>query len=909
MIGQELSHYKITDKLGEGGMGEVWRGEDTHLGRDVAIKVLPEAFAQDAERMARFEREARVLAALDHPHIAAIYGLEEAEGRKFLVMQLAEGEDLKDLISRGQIPPQKAAKIALQIAEALEAAHDKGIIHRDLKPANVKISPGGQVKVLDFGLAKALDSGDPNSSGSGSLSLSPTLTAQMTEVGVLLGTAAYMSPEQARGELADRRADVWAFGVVLMEMLTGKTVYAGRTVSDTLAGVLAREPEWQELPDDLPRRIRKLLERCLEKETPDRLQAIGEARIALQQYLANPETEEAPEAAVIQVAQSTWKRILPWALFAAAAVGLVAALVALWPESPEPKAPIRLEAVLADDPLYVDLGASVVLSPDGSRLVYVTDDSSHRALFTRSLDQLAGTELATGTSTEEPYHPFFSPDGKWVGYVTRNEMKKVPITGGTSITLSEVDASRGASWGPDDNIVLAPNGSSELFTVSAAGGTPQSLTKLTEERQDFSHRWPQFMPDGKAVIYTVGYQGMSSVDDAIIEVVSLETGEQKVIHEGGYYARYVPSGHLVFIRDGTLFGMTFDAEKLEPTGSPAPLVQGITTDNGPGGAQYSFSNSGDLAYVSGEVGVPTYPIVWVDRDGKSTTLWETRGAYGEPALSPDGKKLGISVFRDNQWDVWVYDLEREVATRLTFAEGYDADQAWTPDGKYLIFTSTRDGIESIYRKRADGSGEVERLSESEEAFYPFSVSGDGNFLAGEISKAGDLDLYILPLDGSGEPEVFLASEFDERYPDFSPDGRWITYASNESGRFEVYVRPYPAAGGKWQVSDGGGAWPLWSGDGRQLFYRTNSGVMEVSVEASGDSLSIGTPSAVVDGPFRGGMFGVSVGGYIFGDYDVSPDGQRFVMFPEDTDVAPKTHVTMVFNWFDELDRTLPTGAK
>jgi Tol biopolymer transport system component len=909
MIGETFSHYRITDKLGEGGMGEVWRAEDTQLGREVAIKVLPEAFAQDTERMARFEREARVLAALDHPHIAAIYGLEEAEGRKLLVMQLAEGENLQEMISRGQVPLKKAVKIAVQIAEALEAAHDKGIIHRDLKPANVKVSSDGQVKVLDFGLAKALDPGDPNSSGSGGLSLSPTLTAQMTEAGVLLGTAAYMSPEQARGDLADRRADIWAFGIVLMEMLTGKTVYAGRTVSDTLAGVLAREPEWQALPEDTPLRIRKLLERCLEKEMPDRLQAIGEARIALQQYLAHPETEATAETAPIAASQPTWKRLLPWALFAAAAAGLIAALVALWPEPPRPKTPIRFEAVLAEDPLFVNLGASVVLSPDVSRLVYVTDGESNRALFTRSLDQLAGTELVVGSNSNEPYHPFFSPDGQWVGFAVRNELKKVPITGGTPITLCEVDGSRGASWGPDDTIALSPGGASEIHTVSAAGGTPEKLTTFVEERKDFSHRWPQFTPDGKAVIYTVGYEGMSTADQAIIEAISLETGEQKVIHEGGYYARYVPSGHLVFIRDGTLFGMPFDVASLEPTGSPSPLVQGITTDNGPAGAQFSFSSDGTLAYVSGEVGVPTYPIVWVDKEGKSTTLWDTRGSYGEPSLSPDGKKLGISVLRDGQWDVWVYDLEREVATRLTFHDGYDADQAWTPDGRYLIFTSNRDGIESIYRKRADGSGEVERLIENEEAFYPFSVSGDGKFLAGEISKGGNLDLYILPLDGSSEPEVFLASEFDERYPDFSPDGRWIAYSSNESGRYEVYVRPYPAAGGKWQVSDGGGAWPLWSGDGRRLFYRTNSGIMEVSVEASGESLSIGTPTTAVEGPFRGGMFGISVGGYIFGDYDVSPDGERFVMFPEDTDVAPKTHVTMVFNWFDELERTLPTGAK
>ena len=909
MIGETFSNYRITDKLGEGGMGEVWRAEDTNLGREVAIKVLPEAFAQDSERMARFEREARVLAALDHPHIASIYGLEEAEGRKFLVMQLAEGEDLEDLLSRGKLPPQRAARIALQIAEALEAAHDKGIIHRDLKPANVKVAADGQIKVLDFGLAKALDPGDPTSSDSGSLSLSPTLTAQMTEAGVLLGTAAYMSPEQARGELADRRADIWAFGVVLMEMLTGKTVYAGRTVSDTLAGVLAREPEWKELPADTPRRIRKLLERCLEKETPDRLQAIGEARIALQQYLAHPEREVPAEAEVVQAVQATWKRLLPWALFSAAAIGLAAALVMLWPEAPEPKTPIRLEAVLAEDPLFVSLGTSVLLSPDGSRIVYVTDEDASRTLFIRSLDQLAGTVLATGSTAEEPYHPFFSPDGKWVGYAVRNEIKKVPVTGGTPITLCEVSGSRGASWGPDDTIVLAPSGDTELFTVPAAGGTPEPLTKLNEERKDFSHRWPQVINDGKAVIYSVGYEGMATADDAVIEAYSFQTGEQKVLHRGGYYARYIPTGHLVFIRDGTLFGMTFDAESLEPTGSPAPLVQGITTNDGPGGAQFSFSDTGELAYVSGEVGVPTYPVVWVDNEGKSSTLWETRGSYGEPTLSPDGSKLGISVFRDGQWDVWVYDIEREVATRLTFHDGYDADQAWTPDGKYLIFTSNRDGIESIYRKRADGSGEVERLVESEQAFYPFAVSSDNRFLAGEVQTGGNIDIAILPLDGSKEPEAFLASEFDDRYPAFSPDGRWLAYASNESGRYEVYVRPFPAAGGKWQVSDGGGAWPLWSGDGKRLFYRTNSGIEEVSVEASGESLSIGMPKVAVEGAYRGGMFGISVGAYIFGDYAVAPDGQRFVMFPQDTDVAPKTHVTMVFNWFDELERTLPAGAK
>ena len=903
MIGQTVAHYKILDKLGEGGMGEVWRAEDTKLGRQVAIKLLPDIFTADAERLARFEREARVLAAFEHPRIASIYGLEDFDGRKLLVMQVAEGETLAERIDAGPVPIEQALKISLQIAEALEAAHDKGIIHRDLKPANIKLSADGRVTVLDFGLAKALESiGSTSGSGPQSLSLSPTVTAEMTGKGVLLGTAAYMSPEQARGESADRRADIWAFGVVLMEMLTGKRVYAGKTLSDTLAGVLAREPEWDDLPNATPAPVRRLLERCLDKEAGQRLQAIGEARIAIESYLKNPVADAATDASTAGTAR--WKRLLPWAAAGAASLALIASPFVFESRGDNADQTMRLEVAVSDDPLFVSLGSSVALSPDGTKMVYVADGETERSMSVRSLDQLKGTPIVSGASADVPYHPFFSPDGQWIGFVTPTELKKVPITGGTPIKLSKVNRSRGASWGPDGTIVISPERGSGLFTVPAAGGELQPLTTVDTENGETAHRWPQVVPGGSVIFTTLLQLGSDSADEGVIESVSLATGERKVLHRGGSYGRWVPSGHLVYVRENTLFGMPFDIKKMEATGSPAPIVQGVTSSDASGGAQISFSNTGTLAYVSGEIGVPEYPIKKMDRNGVVSMLWEEPGTYANPQISPDGRRLSMTVLRDGNWDVWIYDLERKVATRLTFYDGYDGDQVWSPDGQYITFTSDRDGRENPYRKRADGSGEAERLAEIDYDFWASSWTPDGKWILGEIQN-DTFDIVAVPADGSGEAVEYLATEFFDRFPAISPDGKWVAYMADESGRSEIYVRPFPFAAGKWQVSDGGGTWPSWSPDGSELIYRDEDGLMSAPVTTQDGSFKSGRPKPLASGGLSTNQGGIAVGGSIFSDYDIMPDGQSFIILQGGEGVGSQNNVTLVTNWFDVLRKTFP----
>jgi serine/threonine-protein kinase len=908
MTGDSLAHYRMREKLGAGGMGEVYRATDSRLNRDVAIKVLPEAFAADRDRMARFQREAQVLASLSHPSIASIFGLEEDAGRRALVMELVEGEDLSVRLSRGAVPVDEALRIGLAIAEGLEAAHERGIIHRDLKPANVKLTPDGRVKILDFGLAKALE-GSPAAAAASAASQSPTLSLAATQAGIILGTAAYMSPEQASGRTADKRSDVWSFGVVLFEMLSGRRLFDGETVSHTLADVLRGEIDWNLLPASTPPAIVRLLRRCLERDVKRRLRDIGEARIAIEEHVASSASllAAAGPASMPAAATPPARRpiVLPWAIAAGAAL---AAAVSTWfwlAGAPAPAAPrMHVDVKLTDSPLWTQLGSAVVVSPDGTRLAYVVGTESRRELVVRPLGQLNGSVLVEGNVGESaPYNPFFSPDGEWIAFVTSSELRKVPVSGGTPITLCPVNRSRGGTWTADGTIVFASSPDGGLFRVSANGGTPEPLTTLDADRKEATHRWPHALPDGRAVIFTSHTQAIGNFDDATIEVVVLATGERKTVHSGGAYARYAPSGHLVYVNKGTLFAVPFDADRLEITGNPAPVVQNVTSTDAEGAAQYSFSDTGLMAYVRGGPLVPSYPIAWVDRDGRVSQLLDEQGAYANPRLSPDGRRLSLTVLRDGNWDIWVYDLDREVLTRLTFDEGSDTEQVWSPDGRELIFSSSRAGADSLYRKPADGSGSETLVSKLSTPMWAGGWSPDGSRVV-FTTATPNFDVGVLTL-GSDEPEMTLNGPFGESDGAFSPDGRWLAYTSNESGQLEVYVRPYPSGGGRWQISVDGGAYPRWAGSGRELFYRSESGIMAVSIEADGGTLRTGRPRLLFSGSFRGGVGGLPIAGNTFADYDVTRDGQRFVMFPLGTAAGEVRAglATLVSPWFDELRHT------
>jgi serine/threonine protein kinase/Tol biopolymer transport system component len=901
MTGESIAHYRVGAKLGAGGMGEVYRATDTKLNRDVAVKVLPEAFASDRERMGRFQREAQVLASLSHPAIASIFGLEESAGRRALVMELVEGEDLSMRIARGPIPREEALRYALAIAEGLESAHERGVIHRDLKPANIKITPDGRVKILDFGLAKALE-GSP--AATSDPSQSPTLSLAATQAGIILGTAAYMSPEQASGRVADKRADVWSFGVVLFEMLTGRRLFEGETVSHTLADVLRADIDWARLPADTPGAIKRLLSRCLERDPKRRLRDIGEARIAIEEQLAGLTSSSASTAAAPSVSSAlpaprSSSRI-PWAIAAAALVA-AAAVSVLWltAGSDGPVTRLHADVKIHDVPLWTQIGSSIELSPDGSRVAYVTDS----ALMIRPLDQLTATTLLEGArGISAPYHPFFSPDGEWIAYVTTSELMKVPVSGGTPMRLCAVDRSRGGTWTPDGTIVFAPSPNTGLFRVPATGGDPQPLTTLDAAAGEATHRWPQVLPGGQAILFTTHTQITGNFDDAAIDVVRLDTGERKRVLSGGSFGRYVPSGHLVYVNRGTLFAVPFDLGRLETTGNPAPVVQNVTSNVEEGAAQFTFATTGLMAYVRGGPLIPRYPIVWVDRDGRTSRLLDEEGTYANPRLSPDGTQLSLTVLRDGNWDIWVYDLAREVSTRLTFDEGSDTEQLWSPDGRSLIYSSTREGADSLFRKSADGSGEAEQVGKFQNPMWGSSWSVDGSYVLFTTTNPS-LDVGILEL--GQEPKLLLSTPFSEVDAAISPDGRWIAYSSDESGRTEVYVRSFEEGGGRWQISDSGGGYARWSGDGRELFYRTDDGVMVASIESAGDGLRTSRPRQLFAGAFRGGVGGTTVGGSTFADYEVSRDGQRFVMFPvaATTEESRAGLITLVSPWFEDLKNT------
>ena len=781
----------------------------------MALKILPEQFAADSQRMGRFQREAEVLASLNHSNIGHIYGLEDAGATKALVLELIPGATLAERIAEGPIPLEEALQIALQMTEGVEAAHEKGVIHRDLKPANIKVTPEGQVKILDFGLAKALEGEMPASD----LSQSPTLTQAATLAGVILGTAAYMSPEQARGKPVDKRADIWAFGAVLYEMLTGRRTFEGEDVTDTMASVLKSDPEWKALSAETPPVIRRLLERCLMRDEQRRLRDIGEARIVIQEYLADPKAVTVEPAAA--VAPTPPRPILPW-VSAAVVLSALTAGLAVWSLKPtEPQPPVaRFYHELPDGQIFTRTGRPLVaVSPDGSQIVYV----ANLQLNLRNLDEMADRPIQ-GTD-EDPDNPFFSPGGEWVGYWSGSDskLKKIATIGGAAVTLCDAANPLGASWGSDDTIVYGqPQG---IMRVSANGGTPELV--IPTEAGEQVHG-PQMLPGGEWVLFTLtSAGGQTRWDEAQIVVQSLESGERRILWEGGSDARYIPTGHLVYALEGVLFALPFDLSSLEVSGGPVPVVEDVRRANTgqTATANYGFSERGTLIYVPGTAVVGNSILALADRNGGVEPLDVPPMAYQSPRLSPDGSRLAVEVASNEGSDIWVYDLAGDTQIRRLTLEGNNIRPIWTPDGEWVSFASDREETPGIYWQAADGSGVPERLTTAEEGtiHWPESWSPDGETLSFSVASSGGAAVWTLSRDSGTTPEVFVDEPgFIVRGSAFSPDGKWLVYHSTESGGVEVFVQPFPKTGAKHRITQQGGNAPFWSPDGNELFYENSA---------------------------------------------------------------------------------------
>ncbi len=893
MIGTRLAHYEITSHLGTGGMGEVYQASDSKLGRSVAIKLLPEAFGHNSERVARFQREARVLASLNHPNIAAIYGVEEVNGRHFLVMELVPGETLEERIRRGPLPLHEALPIAKQIAEALEEAHEAGVIHRDLKPANIKITADGRVKVLDFGLAKtsAIEPADA------SLSMSPTLTMSATSAGVILGTAAYMSPEQARGKPVDRRADIWAFGAVLFRMLTASRIFEGENITETLARIIEREPEFDRLPATTPMALRTLLQRCLTKNPKNRLQAIGDARIQLQELIDAPEGPESSQLAVAAPAYPRWKKILPWT---AVAVSLAGALV-LW-LSPAQRSgdrplrqfdfPLPTGSFLAHNNRH-----ALDVSQDGRRVAFIassTPDNSQR-IFVRSLDQPSDTML---TGTEGATNLAFSPDGEWLVFQQGQQIKKVPFAGGAPTVLVEnLNLAQntnfgppGITWGTNGKIVFPGMLGTGLSMVAATGGKPEALTALDGAAHEASHRLPHFLPDGSAVLFTVLRFSAIAPDwsRAQVWVQSLKSGQRTLLIEDAVDARYGGANTLIFARRGKLFAVPFDPSSLSVTGKEVQVVDGVNHSvygqaaiTWTGAAQFSLTANGDLFYAPGSVEPPLLSsLIWFDRAGKTTPVPGMRDMFRFGArVLPDGVRIASSELYVNK-DIWVFDSVRGTEDRTTY-EGQNAFPIWAPKGSRFAFRSDRAGPQQIFLSDGVNFREATRLTAGP-FDVPSSWTPDGKellFTRGYTSIAGNTDIYAVSVDQPDKTRAVVATSADERFPELSPDGRWLAYASNESGRLEVYVQPYPGPGLRVTVTSGGAEDPAWSRNSNELFYREPAALgqtasfMSVPFTVSGTDFVPGRPVVM----FRAIPLGT--GTTVRATYDVSPDGRFLLNLP------------------------------
>jgi serine/threonine protein kinase/Tol biopolymer transport system component len=873
--GQSIGPFTIVGPLGVGGMGEVYRARDPKLGRDVAIKVLPAMFTVDADRLARFEREARTLASLNHPHIGAIYGLEESGGVLALVLELVEGATLAERIAEGPIPVPESLAIARQIAEALEAAHEKGIVHRDLKPANIKITPDGVVKVLDFGLAKAaVDDPPPDTRASRAATIGTTRSQ------TILGTVAYMSPEQTRGQRIDRRADIWMFGCVLYEMLTGAPPFAREEQSETLAAILRDEPDWTALPADVPAAIHKLLRRCLRKDPRQRLADIADARFAIEDATADEPIVSAPAKR-----GARWFAVVPM-LGAALVAGVVLgsrgkfsfAGSAPGPTATTSRVELNLPAAVE---LFVGSPQNVAVSDDGARVAFIGISGGVRQLYVRDIKQFETMPLR---GTENITSCFFSPSSAEIGFIASDRaLRKVSPAEGLIVTLAQdVDPYNGAAWGADNIITFVRAGT--LWQVPASGGTPRQITTIDRAHGELSESSPASASGGKAMLFTSITSGRR--DASHIEALTLASNSRHVVVESGVRPVVTATGHLLFYRDGSILAAPFDLDRLQPKAQPVRVVEGLAVDSITGAPMIAVSRTGVIVYPP--AAATSSRLVYVSRQGVEESIGEGARLLQSPTLSPDGHRVVVQ----SNLDLWVRDLERGTFIRLTSDDtSGNSYPVWTRDGSRIVFR-TLTGLRLI---RAEG-GTADPIPDTSSADYPSSVSADGKLAFSRITAATSSDVYVLSLSGAPNPSPLVASAAFDGGAQFSPDGRWIAYASDESGQLEVYVRSYPMSDRKWPVSTHGGTGPRWNRNGKEIFYRSGNKIMAAGVTVSGNDVVLSTPQQLFDQRYA---YGANTA---LANYDVTLDGQRFIMVKNDPGAS---HLNVVLNWFDELTGRTP----
>ncbi len=875
MIGQTISHYRILEKLGEGGMGEVYRAEDTTLKREVAIKVLPERFTQDTERLARFQREAQLLASLNHPNIAAIHSFEHSDEVHFLAMELVEGETLAQRLAKGPLPVEEALEVCRQIAEGLEAAHESGVIHRDRKPANVNITPEGKVKILDFGLAKALEGEIP----AADISHSPTRTDGMTSTGVILGTAAYMSPEQARGKPVDKRTDIWAFGCVLLECLTGEQEFGGETISDCIAKVLQKEPDWEALPEKTPWRIRDLLRRCLQKDSHERLQHIGDARIEVSEALSEP-FAVTPPGVEAPPPRSSWRQILPWALFGIMVIVAMTLALVDGDEAPETVGKVHLPISLPENVSQIALPT---ISPDGSQILFAgLEDAGEGSYWVRKMDSPVAKRLE---GMGQGKQPFWSPDSRFIGFFADRKLKKIDSSGGPAISLADAPRGRGGTWNRQGTILFAPFGTGPIYRVLAGGGEATAITRLNQSRQERGHRNPLFLPDGRHFLYFVFAE---RAEDRGTYVGSLDTGEQRFL-VSDFVKAYSPPGYLLFVREGTLMAQHFDVDRLEVFGEPFRIAK--TGD----ASLFSVSENGVLTYQTARF---KSQLVWRDRSGKLLETVGEPGSYGQVALSPDEKR--IAVHRQDgarRSDIWLLELSTGVFSRFTF-DG-PGDFVWSPDGRRLAFSSLRNGRSSLFQKSLGGS-EAELLFESADNNWPKTWAGDGRLVFLSVNPKIQPSVYALLVSEEGRRKPDLLLEKANIGTDcfrVSPDDKWIAYNSDESGRNEVYIATFPDFSKRIQVSGAGGCQAYWRRDGKELFYLQPDGSLMSAAVVAQSTLQTGTPKVLfqTDNPFN----------CFWNQYSVTGDGRKFLLNEmQEQELGP---IQVILNWFEDFKPQAPTN--